>query len=94
MENEKNKILRAERKVIIKNKYGLHARPAAVFVQTANKYDSIIRIIKDGQEVDAKSIMSILSLGAEKGSVIYIIAEGEDAQLAVEDLAKSLEKDE
>jgi phosphocarrier protein len=65
---------------VIKNKIGLHARPAAVFVQTANKFKSNITIEKDGKIVNAKSILGVLSLGAEQGAVIKITAEGEDEQ--------------
>ena len=82
------------KKVIIKNKLGLHARPAALFVQTANKFDAIITVIKDKEEVNGKSIMGILMLGAEKDSVVLIKAEGQDAELAVEELEKLVGKEE
>ncbi|HEC69034.1 MAG TPA: HPr family phosphocarrier protein [Candidatus Omnitrophica bacterium] len=85
-----NKVVK---EVLIKNKQGLHARPAALFVQTAAKFDSSVRIKKDNQLVDGKSIMSILSLGAESGNRITIIAEGEDAQRAVLELEKILTED-
>ena len=65
-----------KRNLIVRNKQGLHARPAALFVQMANKFDSIITISKDDQEVNGKSIMGILMLAAEKGSEIIIVAEG------------------
>jgi len=77
-----------ERTLVIKHKQGLHARPAALFVQTANKFDSDISVKKGNQEVNGKSIMGILMLAAETGSQIYIKAEGEDAEKAVEELAK------
>lgn len=94
MENKKNKNLKVQKKVTIGSKYGLHARPAALFVQTANKFESTVRINKDDQEADAKSIMSLLSLGAENGSSILLIAEGEDAEEAVTELSKILERNE
>lgn len=72
----------------VKNKQGLHARPAALFVQVANKFDSHIRVRRDGEEVNGKSIMGILMLGAEKGSQIVIEAEGDDASLALLELEK------
>jgi phosphotransferase system HPr (HPr) family protein len=78
------------KEIIVKNKSGLHARPAAIFVQLANKYDSEITIIKDEQEVNGKSIMGILMLAAEKGSRIIIVADGEDAEEAVEELSEIL----
>jgi phosphotransferase system HPr (HPr) family protein len=65
---------------VIQNKVGLHARPAAIFVQTATKFKSNITVEKDGKRVNAKSILGVLSLGAEHGAVITITAEGEDEQ--------------
>lgn len=83
-----------KREVIIKNKTGLHARPAAVFVQIANKYDSEISITKDNQKVNGKSIMGILMLAAEKGAKVIITAEGDDAKEAIEELSGMLLRDE
>ncbi len=79
-----------KKEIVVKNKTGLHARPAAIFVQIANKYESEITIIKDDQEVNGKSIMGILMLAAEKGSRITMIANGEDAEKAVEELSEVL----
>ena len=79
-----------EKKVVIKNKSGLHARPAAVFVQIANKYDCEIVVKKGRQKVNGKSIMGIMMLAAEKGSRIVIIADGEDAEYAVQELENLL----
>jgi len=75
-----------EKKITIKNKQGLHARPAALFVQTANKFTSDIIVQKGKQEVNGKSIMGIMMLAAGKGSRITIRANGEDAKEAVEEL--------
>lgn len=83
----------AKKDIIVKNKTGLHARPAAVFVQLANKFESEITIIKDEQQVNGKSIMGILMLAAEKGAKITIIAEGSDAEQAVSELADILSSD-
>ena len=77
-----------KKKVVVKNKQGLHARPAALFVQIANKFDARITVKRDKEEVNGKSIMGILTLGAEKGSEIIIEAEGEDAPIAIEELEK------
>jgi len=77
-----------EKRLIIRHKQGLHARPAAMFVQIANRYDSNISVTKDSQEVNGKSIMGILMLAAEIGSEIMVKAEGEDAQQAVNELEK------
>lgn len=85
---------RLEREVVVKNKQGLHARPAALFVQLANKFDSSINVRKDDQEVNGKSIMGILMLAGEKGAKITIIAEGHDAPEAVEQLEELISKGE
>lgn len=77
-----------KKKIIVKNKLGLHARPAALFVQIANKYDSDVKVIKDDIEVNGKSIMGILMLAAEKDSVITIVATGKDAPEAMGELEK------
>lgn len=69
--------------VQIGNAYGLHARPAAEFVQLANKFESEIWVSKDGIEVNGKSIMGVMMLAAEKGSTIEIRARGADAKDAV-----------
>ena len=82
------------KKLIVKNKKGLHARPAALFVQVANKFDSRITVKRDQEEVNGKSIMGILILGAEKGSTILIEADGHDAQLAVLELEKIVTSEE
>jgi len=85
---------RVEQEILIRNKLGLHARPAALFVQTASKFDSSVHIKKDAEVVDAKSIMNILSLGIETGTTVFLIAEGDDAEQAIEELRKILEADE
>lgn len=78
----------AEKKVVLKNKTGLHARPAALFVQKAGQFTSDVSITLGSKEVNAKSIMGVMSLGAGPGSEIIIKAEGEDAQQAVDALAE------
>ncbi len=75
-----------ERTFVVENKLGLHARPAALFVQTTHKFQSQIRVLKDGQEVDGKSIMGILTLAAEKGSRLTVVAEGPDESEALNQL--------
>jgi phosphocarrier protein len=77
----------SERKVLLTNEVGLHARPAAKFVQMAAKFKSRVQVIKGEIEADAKSITSILFLDAKKGEEITIRAEGEDSALALETLA-------
>jgi phosphotransferase system HPr (HPr) family protein len=82
------------KKIIVKNKQGLHARPAALFVQIANKFDSRITVKSDKQEVNGKSIMGILMLGAEKDAHITIEVEGHDAELAILELEKIVSSEE
>jgi len=83
-----------KKKLVVKNKQGLHARPAALFVQVANKFDSRITVKYEKEAVNGKSIMGILMLGAEKGSEIIIEAEGQDAQEAILELEKILSNEE
>lgn len=80
-----------EQDFIIKNKLGLHARPAALLVQCANKFKSKIKIVKEGQEVDGKSIMGLMTLAASTGSSLKIIAEGEDEKEALDSIKKLIE---
>lgn len=75
----------------IKNKLGLHARAAAVFVRLSSKFNSDIKILKDGYEVDGKSILGVLSLAAIKGSKIEIVARGEDSKKAMNDIEELVE---
>ena len=78
-----------KKELTIKNKTGLHARPAALLVKTTGKFKSEIFISKDGYKVNGKSIMGVMTLAAESGSVIEISVDGPDekeAMLALEDL--------
>ncbi len=79
--------------VIIKNKIGLHARPAAQFVKIAEVFESKIWIIKDGVKVNGKSILSLLTLAAEQGSSLVLQADGPDENEAIQALAKVLEEE-
>jgi len=80
-----------ERVFVIGNKLGLHARPAAVFVQTANRFEALIEVQKEDIKIDGKSIMGIMTLAAEMGSSITVRATGKDAAVAIEALAKLIE---
>jgi catabolite repression HPr-like protein len=82
-----------EEKVEVKLKTGLQARPAALFVQEANRFSSDVFLEKDGKKVNAKSIMGLMSLAIGSGSVIQLIAEGNDEKEAVEELAKYIEQE-
>lgn len=74
--------------VVIDNRNGLHARPAALFVKTASRFQADIWIEKEGERVNGKSIMGLMMLAAGRGSVLRLMAEGEDA----EGLVKALEE--
>ncbi|VAX37119.1 hypothetical protein MNBD_UNCLBAC01-1623 [hydrothermal vent metagenome] len=81
-----------EKEITIKNPQGLHARPAALFVQIASKYNSNVSIEKNGEIINGKSIMGILMLGAQQNSTIIIKAEGEDAETVLTELEELLTK--
>ncbi len=80
-----------EKNVEITNPIGLHARPAAIFVQTAGKFESNIWLIKGDKKVNAKSIMGLMSLAISYGTEVTIGAEGEDEELAVNELIELVE---
>ncbi|RKY39388.1 MAG: HPr family phosphocarrier protein [Candidatus Omnitrophota bacterium] len=90
---QKSKCFCIKRKVIIKNRLGLHARPAALFVQLANRFESEIIMRKGNQEVNGKSIMGVMMLAAGKGEEVEIEAKGVDAERAVRELEKLLMSD-
>jgi phosphocarrier protein len=73
-----------ELKVI--NQLGLHARPAALFVKTASRFESDISVAKDGNSVSGKSIMGLMTLEAGLGSVLMVTAEGMDAEESLNEL--------
>ena len=72
-----------EREVVIKNRTGLHTRPAATIVKTAAKFQSEFTIIKDGMEINGKSIIGVMTLAAEQGSTLLLRFEGSDEEAAV-----------
>lgn len=78
--------------VTIRNSLGIHARPAALFVQIASRFKSKISVIRDGMEVNGKSIMGVLMLAAEKGAELSVRAEGEDAEDAIAAIKDLIEK--
>ncbi len=77
-----------EKKITIKNKLGLHARAAVKFVNLANRYSSSVKIIKDSNEVDGKSILGILTLAASQGSQIKLVVSGRDEDKAMKALTE------
>jgi phosphocarrier protein HPr len=82
----------AEREVRIRNQLGMHARAAVKFVQLANQYRSEVKVRKDGNDANGKSIMGLLTLVAAVGSTMTIVCEGDDAEKAVAALAALVEE--
>jgi phosphocarrier protein HPr len=78
--------------VTIKNRLGMHARPAMSFVDIANTFKSDVRVSKGEQEVDGKSIMQMMMLAAGQGTALTIKAKGEDAQQALDALRDLVER--
>lgn len=78
--NETGGASRLTREITILNRYGLHARPAALFVKTSNRFKSEIWVEKDGEEVNGKSIMGLMMLAAGHGSKLRVSATGSDAE--------------
>jgi phosphocarrier protein len=81
-----------EREATIVNPLGLHARPAALFVKLASSFTASIEVVKDGMEINGKSIMGVMMLAAECGSRLNIRADGADEAAAVEALARLIEQ--
>ena len=75
---------KVSRQVVVINKLGIHARPAAVFAKTANRFKADVFVEKDGETINAKSIMGLMMLAAGPGSRLNIVASGPDAAEAVE----------
>ena len=80
-----------ETKLVIRNKVGLHARPAVLFVQAAQGFQSDIRVSKDGKESNAKSFKAVLALAVNQNDEILLQAEGPDAGQALAKLTKLIE---
>jgi catabolite repression HPr-like protein len=83
-----------EREIDIRLKTGLQARPAALFVQEANRFKSDVFLEKEGRKINAKSIMGLMSLALNSGAVVNLIASGDDEEAAVEALANFVQNKE
>ena len=88
MSQSSNSDSTVSREVVVKNQLGLHARPAAMFVKKATGFKSEILVIKDGEEVNGKSIMGLMMLAAAPGTTLTVTAEGSDATAALDELEK------
>ncbi|MBT2657377.1 HPr family phosphocarrier protein [Bacillus sp. ISL-18] len=82
------------KEIEVKLKTGLQARPAALFVQEANRFSADIFLEKDGKKVNAKSIMGLMSLAVGSGVLINIIADGEDEEKAIVVLSDFIQKEQ
>jgi catabolite repression HPr-like protein len=83
-----------ESTVVVNLSSGLHARPAATFVQMVNRYSSEVHLIKEGKTVNAKSILGVMSLAVTKGCEITVRADGSDEQKAIDELTEFLNRAE
>ncbi len=81
-----------EKSVLIKNKLGLHARAAVKFVNLANRFNAHVKIIKDGAEIDGKSILGILTLAATKGTTLTLKISGRDEKDAFQALEALIDR--
>lgn len=81
-----------EREMVVQNKLGIHARPAAMFVKTANRFDCEIFVEKDGEKVNGKSIMGLMMLAAGPGSKIIVSVQGNDGHAALEEIEALLKR--
>ncbi|MDD5261357.1 MAG: HPr family phosphocarrier protein [Methylacidiphilales bacterium] len=82
----------SEKIMVILNKLGLHARPAAMFVRVANRFPCEITVEKDGEEVNGKSIMGLMMLAAGCGSRLKVIAAGDEAPQALKELEELIQR--
>ena len=78
--------MKVTKDLVVTNKLGIHARPAALFVKTANRFNCEIFVEKDGEEVNGKSIMGLMMLAAGPGSKLHVSAEGDDAARALTEI--------
>jgi len=81
-----------EKTLTIKNRLGLHARPAALFAQTASRYQAAVKVCRDDLEVNGKSVMGLMMLAAEQGCKLRIIIEGQDEKQALKDIEALFDK--
>jgi phosphocarrier protein HPr len=83
-----------EKDVIVENKKGLHARPAALFVQLVEKFNVNVTVTKAPEKVNGKSIMGLLMLGAQAGTKLHLCVEGEQAEIAMKEFEVFFSKQE
>ena len=74
------------KELLVQNKMGIHARPAAMIVRITNKFKADVFVEKDEEQVNGKSIMGLMMLAAGKGSILTVTAEGDDAALVIQEI--------
>jgi len=77
-----------EKEIIVQNRAGLHTRPAASLVKLTSKFKSEISLIRDGFVINGKSIIGVMTLAAEMGCKLQVIADGEDEELAIQEISQ------
>ena len=92
MNIDMSQLTQQSKTVVIQNPQGLHARPASLFVNLAQRFHATIEVVKEENIVDGKSILSILTLAATMGTKLTIRAEGEDAQSALDALVELIDQ--
>lgn len=89
---EQQSDLKVDKEMVVQNKLGIHARPAAMFVKTASRYGCSVMVEKDGETVNGKSIMGLMMLAAGPGSKLTVHCEGTDASTAAHELDQLLKR--
>ncbi len=92
MEKSQSNAATHVRELLVQNKMGIHARPAAMIVRVTNKFKADVFVEKDEEQVNGKSIMGLMMLAAAKGSKVKFIATGDDAEAMLTELANLFEK--
>ena len=87
-----NNDLKVHKDMVVQNKLGIHARPAAMFVKTANRFGCEVMVEKDGETVNGKSIMGLMMLAAGPGSTLTVHCDGQDASQAAHELEQLLKR--
>ena len=90
MSNTESKTI--TRDIVLRNKYGMHVRPAGLFAKVASRYRADVMVVKDNNAVSGKSIMALMTLEAVCGSKLKVTASGPDAELVLDELALLVEK--
>jgi len=80
-----------EREVTVRNRAGVHTRPASMLVQTASQFDSEIFLRRDNYEINGKSVIGVMTLAAEQGATLTLLVDGEDEEAAAEAIADLFE---